>query len=90
MAIDRPKLNKDLLLGMTQPAATDWDNTPYVDPTITPYPFDVAQAKQLLDDAGWKVGADGVREKNGVKLELKYGTTTRQIARIRRPLCSSS
>jgi peptide/nickel transport system substrate-binding protein len=79
MAIDRSKITKDLLLGLTQPAATDWDNTPYVDPSIKPYPFDVAQAKKLLDDAGWKVGSDGIREKNGVKLELKYGTTTREI-----------
>jgi peptide/nickel transport system substrate-binding protein len=79
MAIDRQKLTHDLLLGLTQPAATDWDNTPYVDPSLKPYPFDPTQANQLLDDAGWKVGADGVREKNGVKLELKYGTTTREI-----------
>lgn len=79
MALDREKLNNDLLLGLTKPASTDWDNTPYVDPSLKPYPFDVAKAKQLLDDAGWKVGSDGVREKDGVKLELKYGTTTREI-----------
>jgi peptide/nickel transport system substrate-binding protein len=79
MAIDRPSISKDLLLGLTKPAATDWDNTPYVDPSLKPYPFDAAQAKKLLDEAGWLVGADGIREKNGVKLELKYGTTTREI-----------
>ncbi len=78
MAIDRDAITKNLQLGLTQPAATDWDNTPYVDPSIKPYPYDVAQAKQLLDAAGWTVGADGIREKNGVKLELKYGTTTRE------------
>ena len=64
---------------MTQPAVTDWDNTPYVDPSLKPYPFDVTQAKKLLDDAGWLVGSDGIRAKNSVKLELKYGTTTREI-----------
>jgi peptide/nickel transport system substrate-binding protein len=36
------------------------------------YTFDPAKAKQLLDDAGWKVGANGVREKNGKKLSVKY------------------
>ena len=29
---------------------------------------DVERAKKLLDEAGWKVGADGIREKDGVKL----------------------
>jgi peptide/nickel transport system substrate-binding protein len=31
---------------------------------------DVAKAKKLLDDAGWKPAADGIREKNGRKLSL--------------------
>ncbi len=29
---------------------------------------DIELAKKLLDEAGWKVGADGIREKDGVKL----------------------
>ncbi|MEV0707861.1 ABC transporter substrate-binding protein [Nocardia aurea] len=33
--------------------------------------YDPERAKKLLDDAGWKPGADGIREKNGVKLKLK-------------------
>lgn len=31
---------------------------------------DVEAAKKLLDEAGWKPGADGIREKDGKKLEL--------------------
>lgn len=31
---------------------------------------DVAKAKKILDDAGWKPGADGIREKAGRKLSL--------------------
>jgi peptide/nickel transport system substrate-binding protein len=34
--------------------------------------FDQAKAKQLLDDLGWKPGSDGIRVKNGQRLE--YGT----------------
>ncbi|GAB2464639.1 periplasmic substrate-binding domain-containing protein [Jatrophihabitans fulvus] len=33
---------------------------------------DVAKAKQLLDSAGWKLGSDGVRVKNGTKLSLSF------------------
>jgi peptide/nickel transport system substrate-binding protein len=36
------------------------------------------KAASLLDGAGWKVGADGFRSKNGVELSLDYCTTTRQ------------
>jgi peptide/nickel transport system substrate-binding protein len=38
----------------------------------THYDFNVAEAIKLLDAAGWKPGADGVREKNGVKLHAVY------------------
>lgn len=31
---------------------------------------DVKKAKELLDEAGWKAGSDGIREKDGKKLEL--------------------
>ena len=79
-AFDRFSLNEDLLLGLTVQASTDWDITPYNDPTIAPYPFDPEKAKQLLDEAGWKdTNGDGVRDKDGVELVLKYGTTTREI-----------
>jgi peptide/nickel transport system substrate-binding protein len=78
-ATDRFKISKDLLLGKTQPGASLWDKMPYVDPSLKPYPYDQAKAKQLLDEAGWKMGADGVREKDGVKLDLRYGTTTKDV-----------
>jgi peptide/nickel transport system substrate-binding protein len=80
LATDRFSLNKDLLLGLTVPAVTDWDNTPWVDPSLQPWPYDPEQAKQLLDDAGWvDSNGDGVRDKDGVELVFDYGTTTREI-----------
>jgi peptide/nickel transport system substrate-binding protein len=41
----------------------------------THYDFNVAEAIKLLDAAGWKPGADGIREKNGVKLHALYQTS---------------
>ena len=29
----------------------------------------------MLDEAGWRVGADGIREKNGVKMQFTMSTT---------------
>ncbi|MDY4253476.1 MULTISPECIES: ABC transporter substrate-binding protein [unclassified Clostridium] len=36
------------------------------------YEFNKDKAIELLEEAGWKVGADGIREKDGVKLEIKF------------------
>jgi peptide/nickel transport system substrate-binding protein len=82
LATDRYSLCSDLLGGLTVPAATDWDNTDWNDPSIEPWPFDVEGAKKLLDDAGWvDSNGDGVRDKDGVELVFDYGTTTREIRR---------
>lgn len=39
---------------------------------LVDYQFDLEKAKKILDDAGWKPGADGIREKDGQKLEVKF------------------
>jgi len=39
------------------------------------YAFDQNMAKQLLDQAGWVPGPDGIRAKGGEKLSFEYGTT---------------
>ena len=38
--------------------------------------FSLEKANALLDEAGWTVGADGIREKDGVRMSLKIATTT--------------
>jgi peptide/nickel transport system substrate-binding protein len=40
---------------------------------------DVAAANKLLDDAGWKMGPDGVRAKGGAKLSFQYQTSTNSV-----------
>lgn len=40
---------------------------------------DMEGAKKLLDEAGWKAGAGGVREKDGKKLKLLYQTSTNAV-----------
>lgn len=77
---DRFAINRDLLLGLTEPAVTFWDNTPYANPNLEPWPYDPGAANALLDEAGWvDSNGDGVRDKDGVELILRHGTTTRAI-----------
>lgn len=71
LAVDQAAMAEDLYFGEVQPAysyvsqgALDWN--PAVDDMLLKY--DPEEAKRILDEAGWTVGADGVREKDGVKL----------------------
>ena len=41
----------------------------------TKWEFSVEKASALLDEAGWKAGSDGIREKDGKKLKLLYQTS---------------
>jgi peptide/nickel transport system substrate-binding protein len=80
MAFDRATLVDDLLLGLTKPAITYWDNTPFADPSLEAWPYDPEGAKAMLDAAGWvDSNGDGTRDKDGVELILTYGTTTREV-----------
>jgi len=41
--------------------------------------FDPVAAGKMLDDAGWKLGTDNIRAKNGIKLKLTYNTTVNAV-----------
>ena len=40
---------------------------------------DIAAANALLDEAGWAMGGDGVRAKDGVRLSMLYQTSTNAV-----------
>jgi peptide/nickel transport system substrate-binding protein len=44
------------------------------------YAYDPAKAKAMLDEAGWKVGPDGIRVKNGERFAFTYSTQTESAA----------
>ena len=81
MGIDRQAINNDLLLGLTSVPASFWDALPfYNDPPLENYPYDPAAAAALLDEAGWiDTTGEGIRDKDGIELELVYATTIREI-----------
>jgi peptide/nickel transport system substrate-binding protein len=75
LSINKQQLVDKVLSGKTKVASSDYP-VGWAAPNIEPTKFDPDAAKQLLDDAGWKVGADGVREKNGQKLHLTIASTS--------------
>ena len=44
-------------------------------PNLPKHEYSIEKAKKTLEDAGWKVGSGGVREKDGVRLEFRNSTT---------------
>ncbi len=63
--------------------ATLWPNSYWTNTSLQPYPYDPNQANQLLDAAGYKAGADGIRlgmcDGKPVRFSLSIETTTAQF-----------
>lgn len=70
-ALDRQRIIDDLWNGVAEVAHSNEPPTSqYYNKNLKQYEFSPDKAKQLLDDAGWKAGADGIREKDGVKFSF--------------------
>ncbi|MDU5142000.1 MAG: ABC transporter substrate-binding protein [Paenibacillus dendritiformis] len=72
--LDRKTIVEGVSQGSAQVAnvpvsPTSWA---YTEEGINPYDYDPDKAKQLLEEAGWKAGAQGIREKDGQKLVIRY------------------
>jgi peptide/nickel transport system substrate-binding protein len=75
-AINKQEIAEKLLYGKAKVGTSEIPSGWAANPDIQSRPFDPEKAKQLLDEAGWKPGADGIREKDGTRLRLKITTTT--------------
>ena len=70
-ATDKAELIKKVTHGVNIPA--DSDQPPFLwahDDHVTHYDYDPRRAGALLDAAGWTIGPDGIRHKNGAPLSL--------------------
>lgn len=70
-AIDRESIVNDLMEGTVELANTGiTPNSPYFNEDVTVYNYDPETAAQMLEDAGWTIGSDGIREKDGERLSF--------------------
>jgi len=80
LAIDKQEIVDTLLYGNVNVGTTVIPNGAFACPQ-PPSEFSVEKANALLDEVGWTKGADGIREKDGAKLELKISTTSGNLLR---------
>ena len=75
LLIDRKSVQEHIY-GRTGVATGNFVNNPekFVSKN-TKWEFNIDKANKILDDAGWKRGADGIREKDGKKLKFVYQTS---------------
>lgn len=69
IGIDRDELIENVLNGYGTKAYSVCDKMPWYNEACE-VEYDQEEAIRLLEDAGWKEGSDGIREKDGVRAEL--------------------
>ena len=76
-AIDKEAIIQGLYYGVPSPTETFMPRQSlYFNPNLPAHEFNLNRAGQILDQAGWAPGRDGVRAKNGVRLSFASSTTS--------------
>jgi peptide/nickel transport system substrate-binding protein len=75
-AIDRDTIIESVQLGYAEKSRGGVTTTsPFYDESVPMVEYDPEEAGRILDEAGWVLGADGVRERDGQKLVLNLIST---------------
>ena len=76
-AIDRKAIIEALYYGVHTATETFMpQQSYYYNPNLPAQEFNLERARQILDEAGWVPGADGIRAKDGVRLSFANSTTS--------------
>ena len=73
---DRDSIAKFIYGRVAQATGNIVSNPPAFVSRNTRWEYNPDKAGTILDEAGWKRGPDGIREKDGVRLKFEYQTTT--------------
>jgi peptide/nickel transport system substrate-binding protein len=74
-AIDRKELISGVLQGLGQPCSGPYSPMmPAYNPKVLPVAYDLKKSAELLEQAGWKKGPDGIRLKAGKRFSFKLIT----------------
>jgi peptide/nickel transport system substrate-binding protein len=80
LALDKQRLVDTVTFGTAIAATEDIPSFMWAfDPTAGTTKHDLPAAAALLDAAGWRAGADGMRSRNGVKLTIGLASRTDSV-----------
>ncbi len=83
-AINKKEIIDGVLFGLGQEATGPYKPGMWAqNPNVRRYPYDPAQAKALLAEAGWKAGSDGTLEKDGRKFAFTVLTNAGNDSRAK-------
>ena len=79
-AVDRETLIRVVRLGHARTLDAPFGRTSWASAVVPGIAFDPTASRRLLDDAGWRLGADGVRTQGGTPLglTLRYPSGNRE------------
>lgn len=76
LAMDKQSIIEAIYYGLPSPTESFLPRESWAfNPDLPQHTYDPERARQILDEAGWKPGAGGIREKDGVRLEFVNSTT---------------
>ena len=82
MAIDRAAMLRNVFDTLGMPLHGPFPGSIAVaDTTLPQIPYDTSAARALLDSAGWTVGSDGIRVKNGRRLAFGLSSPSSSASR---------
>jgi peptide/nickel transport system substrate-binding protein len=80
-AIDRQAIIDEQLFGFGTLTNSEWGGSPWENTNIQPYEYSVEKCKELMAEAGWTPGADGILEKDGQKFSFLHLTWSGNLQR---------
>ncbi len=78
-AVDRRTIVEELYGPAGQPTSNFLNSPKRFQSPNTRWEFNLEKAAQLLDQAGWKRGGDGIRVKDGRRMKLVYQTSVNPV-----------
>ena len=78
LLVDRGSIQKDIWGRQADATGNFMNRPPFASPN-TRWEFNVDKANALLDAAGWKRGADGIRAKDGARLKVLFQSVNQPI-----------
>ncbi len=82
--LDKAAITETVMQGVNVPLDAVFPPAHWAhNPDVRTYPYDPARAQELLEESGWTVGADGIRQKDGTRLRLEVLNIAGQAERLR-------